>query len=249
MIRVLIVDDEAPTRARLRQLLLSHPDIEVAGEAATGPEAMDAAAQLHPDLMLVDIQMPGSTGIDVVACLPHPRPHVVFCTAYDQYAIEAFEVGAVDYLLKPVSRARLAQALERIRSRLAAPAEGRESELDQAMRHPRSGPARFLARSGTHYVVISESNVLYFGTEGSLTKLVADHGQYWMDPSLNDLEKRLDSARFFRISRAALINLNAVAKVTHETNGYGGVVLRNGAALEVSRRRFRDLMRVLAEET
>lgn len=97
-------------------------------------------------------------------------------------------------------------------------------------------------------MVIGESRVLYFGTEGSLTKLVADTGEYWMDPSLNDLEKRLDTARFFRISRAALINLNAVAKVTHETSGYGGVVLRNGTTLEVSRRRFRDLMRALAEE-
>lgn len=248
MIRVLIVDDEAPTRARLRQLLLSHPDIEVAGEAGTGPEAMEAAVQLHPDMMLLDIQMPGSSGIDVAASLSPPRPHVVFCTAYDQYAIEAFEVGAVDYLLKPVSRARLGQALERIRSRLASPVEGRESALDEALRHPRSGPARFLARSGTHYVVIGESNVLYFGTEGSLTKLVADNGQYWMDPSLNDLERRLDTARFFRVSRAALINLNAVTKVTHETSGYGSVVLRNGAALEVSRRRFRELMRALSEE-
>ncbi|HWB95777.1 MAG TPA: response regulator, partial [Bryobacteraceae bacterium] len=147
MIRVLIVDDEAPTRVRLRQMLASHADIEVAGEAATGPQAMEMTAQLRPDLMLLDIQMPGGNGIDVAACLPPPRPHVVFCTAYDQYAIEAFEVDAVDYLLKPVSRARLGQALDRVRGRLASSPEGRESALDQALRR-RPGPARFLARNG-----------------------------------------------------------------------------------------------------
>ena len=249
MIRVLIADDEAPTRARLRQLLMSHADVEIAGEADTGAKAAEMAAQLHPDLLLLDIQMPGVSGIDVAACLPAPRPHVVFCTAYDQYAIEAFELDAVDYLLKPVSRARLGQALDRIRCRLAAGAAPGEAALDQALRRPRSAPARFLARSGAQYVVICESRVLYFGTEGSLTRLVADGGQYWMDPSLNELEKRLDPAHFFRISRAALINLNAVTKVTPEIGGSGEVTLRNGVSLEVSRRRFRDLMQALSSIT
>lgn len=243
--RVLIVDDEAPTRVRLRQMLGAHADVEIAGEAETGIEAMEMTAQLHPDVVLLDIQMPGSSGIDVAASLPPPRPHVIFCTAYDQYAIEAFELDAVDYLLKPVSRTRLGQALDRVRSRLAT-GESPDSGLDRTVRRRPSGPARFLVRSGTHYVVVAESHVLYFGTEGSLTRLVSDTGQYWMDPSLNDLEKRLDPTRFFRISRAALINLNAVTKVTPETGGCGEVVLRNGETLEVSRRRFRDLMNTLS---
>lgn len=189
--RVLIVDDEAPTRVRLRQMLGAHADVEIAGEAETGIEAMEMTAQLHPDVVLLDIQMPGSSGIDVAASLPPPRPHVIFCTAYDQYAIEAFELDAVDYLLKPVSRTRLGQALDRVRSRLAT-GESPDSGLDRTVRRRPSGPARFLVRSGTHYVVVAESHVLYFGTEGSLTRLVSDTGQYWMDPSLNDLEKRLD---------------------------------------------------------
>ena len=244
--RVLIVDDEAPTRARLRQLLGAHADVEIAGEAENGPQAMEMAAQMRPDLMLLDIQMPGSSGIDVAACLPQPRPQVVFCTAYDQFAVEAFELEAVDYLLKPVSRARLGQALDRVRVRMGAGAEEREPAIDRALQRQRGGPARFLARTGSQYVVVGEARVLYFGTEGSLTRLFAETGQYWMDPSLNDLERRLDPARFFRISRAALINLNAVAKVTPEPGGAGQVTLRNGATLEVSRRRFRELMRVLA---
>src|SRR5437763_7292678 len=111
--RILIVDDEAPARARLRQMLAELPDIEIAGEAETGVDAMQLASEAKPDVLLLDIQMPGCSGLDVAACLS-PRPHIVFCTAFDQYAVDAFELNAVDYLLKPISRARLTQALDRI---------------------------------------------------------------------------------------------------------------------------------------
>jgi two-component system LytT family response regulator len=244
LIRVLIVDDEAPTRVRLRQLLSAHADIEIAGEAESGAEAMRMAAEFHPAAILLDIQMPGCSGIDVAASLPRPRPHIVFCTAYDQYAVEAFELHAVDYLLKPIGRARLAQALERLRA--LPPAGEGDDPLDRAIRGQRSSPARFLVRGGGHYLVIHEARVLYFGTGGSLTRLVADKGEYWMDPTLNDLERRLDPARFFRISRAALINLNAVAAVVPLTGGSGEVLLKNGQRLEVTRRRFRDLLQSLS---
>jgi two-component system LytT family response regulator len=239
--RALIADDEAPTRVRLRQLLAAHPDVEVAGEAGSGVEAMELAAALHPDVIFLDIQMPGPNGIDVAACLPSPRPHIVFCTAYDQYAVEAFELHAVDYLLKPIARARLAQALDRIRG---LPSPGEQAGLNRAIRG--QGPARFLVRSGGHYLVIGEARVLYFGTEDSLTCLVAENARYWMDPSLNELEQRLDPARFFRISRAALVNLNAVAEVIPQSASGGEVVLKNGQRLEVSRRRFRDLLEILS---
>ena len=240
MIRVLIVDDEAPTRVRLRQMLAAHSDVEVAGEAETGEQTMELAAQLRPDAILLDIQLPGSSGIDVAACLPQPRPHVIFCTAYDQYAVEAFELHAIDYLLKPVTRVRLAEALERVRSTPC-----REPALDGVVRQ-QPAPARFLVRNGAHYLVVPESRVLYFESEGSLTQLVADAGKYWMDPTLNDLDHRLDPARFFRISRSALVYLNAVAEVAPMPGGSGEVILKNGVRLEVSRRRFRDLLQALA---
>ena len=243
VIRVLIVDDEAPTRVRLRQLLTAHPDIEIAGEAENGVQAMQLAAELSPQAIFLDIQMPGCSGIDVAACLPQPRPHIVFCTAYDQHAVEAFELHAVDYVMKPVSRARLAQALEHLRA-LPAPGLRPVEPLDRAIRA--SIPARFLVRRAGNYLVIPESRVLYFGTEGSLTRLVSGEGEYWMDPTLNDLEQRLDPVRFFRISRAALINLNAVAEVIPLTGGSGEVLLKNGQKLEVARRRFRDLLESLA---
>jgi two-component system LytT family response regulator len=236
--QVLIVDDEAPARARLRQLLTAHTDAVIAGEAENGVQAMEMAAQLKPDVLLLDIQMPGCSGIDVAACLS-PRPHIIFCTAFDQHAVDAFELHAVDYLLKPISRARLAQALDRVRSMDAAsPAPA----MDGTVRATRRGPARFLVRNGSHYLVIGEPRVLYFSSDGGLTRLVADGAQYWMDPTLNELEQRLDPARFFRVSRAALINLNAVAEIFPLTGGAGEVLLKNGQKLEVSRRRFRDLL-------
>lgn len=200
---------------------------------------MELAAELGPDLVLLDIQMPGSSGIDVAACLPQPRPAIVFCTAYDQHAVDAFELSAVDYLLKPISRARLAQALERVRALSAA---ARESVLDQAVRSHRAQPARFLVKNAAHYVVVGEAKVLYFRSEGGLTRLVGESGAYWLDPTLNELEQRLDPARFCRVSRAALINLNAVAEVRPMPGGAGEVVLKNGERLEVSRRRFRELL-------
>jgi len=235
--RVLIVDDEAPARARLKQLLAAHADVEVVAEADTGPRAMEAAAEHKPDVLLLDIQMPGCTGIDVAACLPAPRPHIVFCTAFDQHAVDAFELHAIDYLLKPISRVRLAQSLDRVRA-VGAPA----AEMPVT---PRTRPARFLARTASHYVVVPEARVVYFASEDGLTKLVADTGQFWMDPTLNELEQRLDAARFFRISRAALINLNTVAEIFPMPGGAGEVLLKNGARLEVSRRRFREMLETL----
>ncbi|QOY88376.1 LytR/AlgR family response regulator transcription factor [Paludibaculum fermentans] len=242
--RVLIVDDEPPTLVRLRQLLAAHPDGEIAGEAANGTQAMELAAQLRPHGILLDIQMPGCSGIDVAACLPQPRPHIIFCTACDQYAVEAFELNAVDYLLKPVGRARLAQSLDRIRA-LPTPLRSQEAALERALRPGATAPTRFLARKGSQFVVVEESRILYFGSEGSLTRLVADSSDYWMAPTLNELERRLAPSRFFRISRAALVNLSAVTEVRPES-GNGEVTLRNGVKLEVSRRRTRHLLEYLA---
>jgi two-component system LytT family response regulator len=229
--RILIVDDEAPARARLRQMVASQEGFEIAGEASTGVEAIRLVSELRPDVLLLDIQMPACSGIDVAASLPNPRPQIIFCTAHDQHAVDAFELHAIDYLLKPISRVRLAEALQRVRSLPAAP------------RH--ISPTRFLVKSSSHYLVVGESRVLYFSSEDGLTKLIAEGGQYWMDPTLNDLELRLDRSRFFRISRAALVNLNAVEQVFPLPGGSGEVLLANGSRLEVSRRRFNELLQLL----
>lgn len=226
MTRILIVDDEHPARARLRRLLEAIPNTEVCGEAADGPAALDQIRTLHPDVVLLDIEMPGCSGTEVAASLPEPRPRVIFCTAFDRYAVEAFDLNAVDYLLKPVARDRLEAAL-----RKAAPTP---ATLPHAQ--------RLLARAGERYVVIPVQDIVAFLSEQGLTHLFTRDKDYWMDPTLNDLETRLDPALFFRISRAALICIDEVKEVAPMPGGSAEVALKNGRRLEVSRRRYRDLL-------
>jgi DNA-binding LytR/AlgR family response regulator len=191
---------------------------------------------------MLDVQMPGLSGIEVAGALPAPRPRIIFCTAYDHYAVDAFELCAVDYLLKPVNRSRLAQAVDRVR---AASADELNGNIDRALQRPRPGPVRFLARQGARCVVIAQKDVVYLGSEGGLTKLYTSDRHYVMDPTLNDYERRLDPAVFFRISRTALVNLDWVASVNTLVGGFGEVAIRNGARLEVSRRRLRELLTAL----
>lgn len=235
--RVLIVDDEAPARRRLAQLLAPHGDIEVAGEAETGPQAMERVRELKPDLVLLDIQLPGCSGVDVAASLPSPRPHIVFCTAHEEHAVDAFELSAVDYLLKPISRARLEKTLERVR--------GVGLNMDSALPAGAGCATRFLVRNGAHYSVVNEAAVIYFESEEGLTRLVGEAGRFWMDPTLNELEARLDRGRFLRISRAHVVCLNCVSEVFPLDGGVGEVLMKNGARLPVSRRRYRELLEAL----
>ncbi len=237
-IRALLVDDEEPARLRLRQLLQAVPQVEVVGEADDGESALQRIAELEPDLVFLDIQMPGCSGLEVAASLAGPGPRIIFCTAYDQYAVDAFELNAVDYLLKPVSRARLQAALRKVTS---GSEEASSWENVTRSRPPR----RFLAKRGSSYRVFPESEVLYFGSEEGLTKLCTAQTEGWMQPTLTQLEERLDPGGFYRISRAAIVNLRAVREVAPLMGGYGQVVLRNGQKLEVSRRRFKGLLDAL----
>lgn len=236
--RVLIVDDERPARERLRALLGAFPDVEIVGEAEDGEEALRKIGDLRPDLVLLDVQMPGSSGIEVADSLSAPRPRIIFCTAYEQYAVNAFELCAVDYLLKPVNRVRLAKAIDRVRTLNAETLDG---NIDRALRQPRSTPVRFLARQGTRCLVIPQKDVVYLASDGGLTKLHTAREHYVMDPTLNDFERRLDPAVFFRVSRAALVNLNWVGAVDMMPGGFGEVAMKTGSKLEVSRRRLKDL--------
>lgn len=239
MSRVLLVDDEQPARERLRELLHAIPDLEVVGEAADGEEAIQKIVELRPEIVLLDIQMPGVSGLEVTACLPHPRPKIIFCTAFDQYAVDAFELHAVDYLLKPVNRIRLAQAIERTRQEDPTKAETSLNGVTRAM--PLAN-RRLLARCGDRYRVVPQRDVVYFSSEDGLTLLHTRDREYVLDPTLNDLEERLDAAVFFRISRAAIVNLDSIIEVRPLIGGTADVALNTGAVLEVSRRRLRDLL-------
>ncbi len=244
MMRALLVDDEQPARERLRRMLSAFDDLEIVGEAEDGEQAIEKILDLDPDLVFLDIQMPGCTGMEVAASLPSPRPKIIFCTAFDEYAVDAFEVQAVDYLLKPVNRARLDQAIARVRGLPAAGPKRSNAATGNALR---SYPTRFLAKGSARYRVIPGKDVLFFVSEGGLTRLQTAGPHYWMQPSLADLEERLDPARFVRVSRSAIVSLDAIDEVVPLPGGHGEVKLHNGARLEVSRRRFPLLVNRLSE--
>jgi len=239
MTRVLVVDDEAPARERLTELLAAIADVEVIGQAANGELAVEKIGELQPDVVLLDIQMPGASGLEVAAILPRPRPKIIFCTAFDQYAVDAFELNAVDYLLKPVSRVRLARAMERVR---AKPEEEAEADVDRVTEAVHGKCTRLLARCGGRIRIIPQKEVVHFASEGGLTFLHTRERKYVLDPTLNDLEGRLDPELFFRISRGAIVNLDAVSEFQPLMGGIANVVLQTGTVLEVSRRRVRELL-------
>ncbi|MCL4813345.1 MAG: LytTR family DNA-binding domain-containing protein [Vicinamibacteraceae bacterium] len=253
MIRILLVDDEQPARDRLRHLLQAHADVEIVGEADDGEQALEQVAELHPDLVLLDIQMPGCSGLDVAASIGG-GPRVVFCTAFDQHAVDAFELHAIDYLLKPVSRARLAVALDRVRAQGAAttpgaPAGARDSDATGEARVEAAlpmYPTRFLGKRANRFHVVPRDEVIYFANEDGLTRLTARGQHYWMQPSLAELERHLDPAHFFRVSRAAIVRLGAIAEIVPREGGSGEARLADGTMLPVSRRRLGGLMERLA---
>ncbi|HWI17446.1 MAG TPA: response regulator [Vicinamibacterales bacterium] len=240
MIRTLVVDDEQPARERLKQLLAAHADVEIVGEAGDGVEAAEKIAELSPDLVMLDIQMPGATGLDVAASLGKPRPSVIFCTAFDQYAVDAFELSALDYLLKPVNRARLASALDRVRAAVA-PA-GRDRAIDALAQARGLAPARFLARRGNRFRVVPGNEVIAFTFVDGITHLTTATEQLSMQPTLAALARRLDADAFFQVSRNAIIRLDAVKEAKPFSDGTGEILLSNGHTMLVARRRWRLLL-------
>lgn len=243
MIRTLVVDDEQPARERLKQLLTAHADVEVIGEAGDGVEAAEKIAELSPDLILLDIQMPGASGLDVAASLGKPRPAVIFCTAFDQYAVDAFELSALDYLLKPVNRARLAAALDRVRAATAPPA--RDRALEELTQARGMAPVRFLAKRGNRFRVVPGNEVVAFTFVDGVTHLLTATEQLSMQPTLLALAHRLDGNKFFQISRNAIIRLDAVKEAKPFSDGTGEILLANGQTMPVARRRWRLLLEKL----
>jgi two-component system, LytTR family, response regulator len=244
VITVLLADDEQPARDRLRQLLAGESDLEIVGEAEDGVQAVERVAELSPDLILLDIQMPGFSGLEVAASLPRPRPAIIFCTAYEQYAVDAFELNAVDYLLKPVNRARLHAAIERAR---AARSVDREHVIDRLTRTAALAPVRFLARKGARFRVVPRQDVVAFTFQEGLTRLHTATEQLWMQPTLAALARRLDGETFFQISRTAVVSLDAIREAKPFPDGTGEIILSNGLTMPVARRRWRALIERLEQ--
>ena len=243
MIRTLVVDDEKPARDRLRQLLRRARGRGDRRRSRGWRPGHRGLRRFAPNIVFLDIQMPGASGLDVAASLGHPRPAVIFCTAYDQYAVDAFELSAIDYLLKPVNRARLGAAIDRVRH-LAAP-RSRDRALDSATRARGLSPTRFLARRGARFRVVPIQDVVAFTFVDGVTHLITATEQLSMQPTLAALARRLDASEFFQVSRIAIIRLDGVREAKPFADGTGEIILANGQTMAVARRRWRALLEKL----
>jgi two-component system LytT family response regulator len=225
--KALIIDDERIARRELRRLLAAHERIEIVGEARTGEEALDLVGRLEPDVLFLDVRMPGMSGFDLLQHLDNV-PQVIFTTAYDEYALKAFEVSALDYLVKPVSPARLASAVAKLRPRAAG------SRLEQVF-----------VKDGERCWLVRVMDIFLLESEGNYTRLYFAHERPLVPRSLAALQERLDPAVFFRAGRSHIVNLKWVERVEPVAGGNLQVVLRGGTTVEMSRRqsaRFREAL-------
>jgi two-component system, LytTR family, response regulator len=242
-VRAILVDDERLARQELRRLLGAHDDVEIAGEARNADEAAALLERVEPELLFLDIQMPGRSGLEMLEELPDP-PQTILTTAFDRYALRGFELNAVDYLLKPIAPERLAEALRRVRQRLetrpprgATAAEG-SAGLPTALR-------QVFVRDGDRCWLVRIDEIALFRSEGNYTRLIFAGNQPLIPRSLAQIEPRLDRTLFFRANRAEIINLRRVTTITAEADGYS-VALRNGPSVVVSRRQAKLLRDLLA---
>ncbi len=244
--RTLIVDDEAPARERIRRLLAGLEGIQVIGEARDGIQAMEMIEAQRPDLVLLDVQMPGLDGFGVIQALDDP-PAVIFVTAYDEYAIRAFEVHALDYLLKPFSQERLERAVRRAQEALAG-------EQDLAthlgpLLQSLAAEGRYLNRLAVHdrdrIHVLGTEEVDWIGIEEEQVMVHAGNQVYPIRRTLTELEARLDPKRFFRAHRSALVNLDRVQEIIPWFKGSHILRLTTGAEVDLSRAQARALRKML----
>ena len=239
--RAIIIDDERLARTELRKLLQDFPEVEVVDEAANADEAINKIDSLQPDLVFLDIQMPGKTGFDMLAELER-APHVIFTTAYDEYALKAFEVNALDYLLKPIEPKRLADAMQKLhvvetKENHIAPENYNQSiltEVDQVF-----------VKDGERCWFVKLSDIRLFESVGNYAKVFFGANKPLILKSLNALEERLDPKTFFRANRKHIVNLRMIEKIEPYFNGGLLLELKGGEKIEVSRRqtvKFKEMM-------
>jgi two-component system LytT family response regulator len=236
--RVLVVDDTRLARLELKTLLGDHADMELVGEAEDLPGARDAVRRLQPDLLLLDIQLPSGTGFDLLEQLD-PLPLVIFTTAYDQYAVRAFESNALDYLVKPVAPERLSAALDRARAR----ARGAHDAVvgEGGNRSTLGAEDTVFLRDGERCWFIGLRDISHVSVDGNYVQVWFQGQRALLARSLSALEARLDSAMFFRANRNTLVNLRHIASIDPWVNDGYRIKLRDGYEVEVSRRQAREL--------
>ena len=250
-LRVIIVDDEALARAVVREYLMQHGDVTIVAECSNGFEAVKAVSELAPDLMFLDVQMPKLDGFEVLELLGR-EVRVIFTTAYDKYALRAFDVHAVDYLLKPFSEERFAEALEHARALLQKQKEDGDSgevpDVDTLLKEARDrqGPLeRVLIRDGAQVHVIPVDRIDYVEAQDDYVSFMADGKAYLKDQTMAAVEASLDAARFVRIHRSYLLNIDRIARVELYAKDSRLAILRDGRKLPVSRAGYARLSKLL----
>ncbi|HTE11923.1 MAG TPA: response regulator [Chitinophagaceae bacterium] len=242
MIRAIIIDDERLARNELRKLLIDFPEIEVVAEGANANEGLEKIETINPDLVFLDIQMPGKTGFDMLAELDK-APHVIFTTAYDEYALKAFEVNALDYLLKPVEPRRLADAIQKlhIQEEKEQTLNG-EVSMNREMLHEDD---QVFVKDGERCWFVKLSEIRLFESVGNYAKVFFGPNKPLILKSLNALEERLDEKTFFRANRKHIVNLRLIDKIEPYFNGGLLLEMKGGEKIEVSRRqtvKFKEMM-------
>ena len=241
--RAVIVDDEELARRVLRELLRAHNEVEVVAECPNGFEAVKAVAELKPDLLFLDVQMPKLDGFEVLELIAE-GPAVIFVTAYDQYALRAFEAHAVDYLLKPFGADRLKVALERVKERLGGKLPP-PAELAAAARPPARYLERIVVKDGSRVHIIPVAKLDYAEAQDDYVALAVEGKKHLKQQTLSNLEKALDPERFLRIHRSYIVNLDRLGKVEPYGKDTHVVVLTTGAQLPVSRSGYARLREIL----
>ncbi len=250
-LKALIVDDEGIARKILCEELEQFDDVQVVGEAEDGLSALSSVRDLSPDLIFIDLQMPGMGGLDVIRRLPSSGhlPMVIIVTAFDQYAIQAFEAGAIDYLLKPIGQDRLAQALERafrLRGKPAAVAEQLAHVQEIAEPERARSVRRIVARAGEEYLLLGTDEVLAFEADGELVWIVTAKKRYLATQPLKVIQEKLRDTSFRRIHRKALVNIDRVRKMSALSSQRWLVTLTNGQEFIVSKRQARHVRQLLS---
>jgi two-component system, LytTR family, response regulator len=246
-VKILIIEDEEPARNLVKNYLQGEPDAELVGECSDGFDGFKTIQEKKPDLIFLDVQMPKLTGFELLEILENP-PAIIFTTAYDEYAIKAFEMNAVDYLLKPFSRDRFHEALMKAKDRISKQDKNQQHQLEELIgkvHNEKTNVDRLVVKSGSKLVLIPAENIYYFEAEDDYVMIYSKEGKHLKQLTMKYLEDHLDPKEFVRIHRSNIVRVDQVERLEHFAKDNYLAIMKNGAKLRVSDSGYKNLKSVL----